>query len=220
MPPRSPGFHTWLRLDRHVRKGEKGILILAPVVRRVRVEDDSGDQQIIVGSPSAFRAAYVFDIAQTDGEDLPEIAHRPGGDDPGNAFARLLPVAASLGFTVEHSDDFSDARNGDCDHRQWRIRIRDGLTSAQRVKTLAHELAHAILHGDGFDGTRELEAESVAYIVCGGLELDSSEYSFGYVASWAGGGPEAVKAISASGQRIVKARARSLDGGFVAEEAA
>ena len=81
------------------------------------------------------------------------------------------------------------------------------------VKTLCHELAHALLH-DGFDGPRELaecEAESVAYIVCAGLGLDSSAYSFGYVAGWAAGADEAIKAITASGNRIQQAANTIID---------
>jgi antirestriction protein ArdC len=83
------------------------------------------------------------------------------------------------------------------------------------VKTLAHELAHAILHEDHEDyvrnrGQYELEAESTAYVVCQTLGIDSSEYSFGYVTSWAGGGDEAQKKIRESGQKIQKAAHRII----------
>jgi hypothetical protein len=81
------------------------------------------------------------------------------------------------------------------------------------VKTLCNELAHALLH-DGFTGSRDLaecEAESVAYVVCDGLGLDSSDYSLGYVAVWAGGGDEATKAIRASGTRIQRAARQILE---------
>jgi IrrE N-terminal-like domain len=122
-------------------------------------------------------------------------------------------VAHSLGFTVE--EDYLDGgTNGDCSHSKKAIRVEVRNEPAQQVKTLAHELSHAILHGEGFTGTREiaeLEAESVAYIVCQNVGLDSSAYSFGYVASWAGGGSEAIKAITASGQRIARAARQNLD---------
>jgi antirestriction protein ArdC len=82
-------------------------------------------------------------------------------------------------------------------------------------KTLSHELAHALLHGGAFGGTREqaeLEAESTAYLVTADLGIDSSAYSFAYVASWAGGGPEAIRRIGECGQRIVTATRAILDG--------
>jgi antirestriction protein ArdC len=204
---RVAGFNAWRRLGRNVRKGEKGIAILAPIVRRTRVEDEDGEQHVITGSPSAFRMVYVFADVQTDGEDLPAIAHRLEGDDPNGLYTRLLPVAASIGFTVE--EDYLDAgSNGDCDHRTCRIRIEARNDPRQQVKTLAHELAHAILHGDSYQGSRELaelEAESVAFIVCSSLQLDSSEYSFGYLAGWAGGGDEAIAGIKSAGANIHRA---------------
>ena len=91
------------------------------------------------------------------------------------------------------------------------------------VKTLAHELGHSDLHQDGYIGTprplAELEAESVAFVVCQAVGIDSGEYSFGYVATWSGGGDEARAALRASAQRIQRAAAAILDAG-VAEAAA
>ena len=107
-------------------------------------------------------------------------------------------------------------RNGDCTFELRRIRVRVGLQPAQAVKTLAHELAHAILHSEAdctgpTKAVAELEAESVAFVVCDDLGLDSSAYSFGYVASWAGGSDNADNAISASAQRITKAARTILE---------
>lgn len=80
------------------------------------------------------------------------------------------------------------------------------------MKTLAHEIAHSMLHADATDrALAELEAESVAFVVCDGLQLDSSSYSFGYVSTWAGGGEEAIAAIKASGARIQKTAAHILN---------
>lgn len=209
------GFRTWLRLRRHVRKGEKGIVIIAPVANRIRVEDENGDEHVMAGTARGFRAAYVFDIAQTDGEELPAVpVERLEADAPEIVYTQLREVAASIGYTVE--EDYLDgSRNGDCNFADHHIRVEVRNAPAQQVKTLTHELAHAILHGEGFGGTREiaeLEAESVAFLVCDGLEIDSSSYSFGYVASWAGGGKEAVEAIGASGQRIVRAFRQITEG--------
>jgi IrrE N-terminal-like domain len=174
--------------------------------------------------PTAFRLARVFDIAQTDGAPLPEVVSRLTGDDAGSRFAGLVKVAATLGYSVEVSE-LPGERNGDCTFDLNRIRVREGLEPAQSVKTLAHELAHATLHGEAdctslTRSAAELEAESVAFVVCDDLGIDSSKYSFGYIATWAGGGDDADKAISTSAQRINKAARtilEQLDGPAVKE---
>jgi antirestriction protein ArdC len=196
------GFRTWRGLGRRVRKGEKGIAILAPVVRRTRVEDDNGETHVLVGAPTAFRVVHVFDIAQTDGEELPTIVERLEGEDTGGAYVRLVEVARSLGYTVEE-DYLPGERNGQCSFAERRITVEVSNAEAQQVKTLAHEIAHAMLH-EGFTdrALAELEAESVAFVVCRALGIESASYSFGYVAHWAGGGTEAVAAIKAAGARI------------------
>jgi antirestriction protein ArdC len=204
---RIAGYRRWLEMGRHVRKGEKGIAILAPIVNRVKVENEQGEQQELGHMVSAFRPAYVFDVSQTEGEDLPEVTHRLTGTDPDGAFQALIDVASSIGFNVEFSDSLGEV-NGDCNHDLHRIRVNDGIEDKQRIKTLAHEIGHALLHGpetrqaDSTRGLIELEAESVAYVVCSELGLDSGQYSFGYVAGWAGGGESASKMISSSAQRI------------------
>jgi hypothetical protein len=152
-----------------------------------------------------FKPVPVFDLSQTDGQDLPEVCSKLEGSDERGAYTQLLVVAEVLGFTVEDSEELGSA-NGDCSHLLHRIRVRTSNSPVQRVKTLAHELAHAILHEEFDDRPiAELEAESVAFIVCDHLGIRSDEYSFGYVAGWAGGGEEAHKAIKASGSRIQRA---------------
>jgi antirestriction protein ArdC len=212
---RVAGFHAWLRLGRHVRKGEHGIAILAPVVPRLRVVDgDSGDERWVAGRPHAFRVTHVFDVRQTDGEELaaPPVT-RLEGSDPKDWYTQLRDVAHGLEFTVEE-DYLPDGVNGDCNHALRRIRIEVRNGQSHQVKTLAHELGHAILHADRAGLCREqaeLEAESVAYIVCAGLGIDTSDYSFGYLAVWAGGGEQARRAIAESAQRIQTAAHRLLD---------
>jgi antirestriction protein ArdC len=221
---RVAGFHAWLRLGRHVRRGEHGIAILAPVVPRLRVVDsESGDERWVAGRPHAFRVARVFDISQTEGQELaPPPVSRLEGSDPSDWYTELRDVAHGLNFTVEE-DFLPDGVNGDCNHALRRIRIELRNGQSHQVKTLAHELAHAILHEDRTGLARdrcELEAESVAYIVCAGLGIDSSEYSFGYLAVWAGGGEEARRALGESAQRIQTAARRVLDAVGVRGEAA
>jgi antirestriction protein ArdC len=212
---RVAGFHSWLRLGRHVRKGEHGIAILAPVVPRLRVVDgESGDERWVAGRPHAFRVAHVFDVSQTDGEELaaPPVS-RLEGSDPKDWYTKLRDVAHGLEFTVEENY-LPDGVNGDCNHALRRIRIEVRNGQSHQVKTLAHELGHAILHADRAGLCREqaeLEAESIAYIVCAGLGIDTSEYSFGYLAVWAGGGEQARHGIAESAQRIQTAAHRVLD---------
>ena len=213
---RVAGFHTWLRLGRHVRRGEHGIAILAPVVPRLRVVDgDTEDERWIPGTPRAFRVAHVFDVSQTEGDELPEPpVSRLVGDDPDDRYTQLCRVAHSLGFTVEE-DYLTGGVNGDCDHGLRRIRVEVRNDPRQQVKTLAHELGHAILHEEREALPREraeLEAESVAYIVCDDLGIDSSHYSFGYLAVWAGGRDGARRAISESAERVQRAARLILDG--------
>lgn len=200
------GFNAWRKLNRFVRKGEKAIFILAPMVYKNADAEDGEDEKVIRG----FKFVPVFDVAQTDGEELPTVCDRLNGDDPAGHYATLLTVATSLGFTVE-DHEFDGLTNGDCNHAEHRIRVEIRNTPAQRVKTLAHEIAHALLH-EKFDSRAlaELEAESTAYVVTQTLGIDSGIYSFGYVATWGGGGDQAIAGIKASCQRIQQSAATIL----------
>lgn len=202
---RVAGFNAWRKLDRFVRKGEKGIWILAPMVYKATDDTDSnesGDTKVIRG----FKPVPVFDVSQTQGAELPEVCVHLDGEDESGLYERLCTFTASIGFSVEDADDLSGA-NGMCSHDEKRIQVLASNSPLQRVKTLAHELGHAILHtpteGRPDDrAIRELEAESIAFIVCATKGVTSDDYSFGYVATWSGGGDEALAAIKASGARI------------------
>jgi len=201
---RVAGFNTWRKLNRFVRKGEKAIWVLAPMVYR-SAEDDGND-----GVIRGLKFVPVFDISQTAGAEFPSVCNRLEGGDPEGLYARLEAIAQSHGFTVE-DHEFNGGANGDCCHADHRIRVETTNTPAQRVKTLAHELAHGLLHESYDDrALAELEAESTAYVVCHVLGLDSGDYSFGYVATWAGGGNEAISGIRASCERIQKSAAAIL----------
>ena len=202
-------------MHRQVGRGEKAITILAPCTRR-ELDEDGDQHQRIVG----FRGASVFDISQTDGDELPEApCHRLTGDAPREAWAKLEAFAVSLGYIVEWAE-LPDGRNGDCNAALRAIRVSADLTDmpAQSAKTLAHEIAHALLHGDAlredhlWDRPRaELEAESVALVGLDALGFDSQDYTLGYVTTWAGGGDEAIAAVRESGQRISGAARHILD---------
>ena len=204
---RVAGFATWKALGRAVRKGERAIWILAPMTGRRTGTADGEERRPILG----FRPVAVFDVAQTDGEPLPEVCRTLEGDDPSAWFALLVDRASRLGYAVETAE-LPGTTNGDCSFARRRIRVECRNEPAQQVKTLAHELAHALLH-EGTDDRplAELEAESTAFVVCHTLGLDTSGYSFGYVACWAGGGPEAIARIKSSGARIQRAASVILD---------
>ncbi len=136
---RVAGFQAWRRLGRFVRKGEKGIAILAPIIGRKR--DDAVDEQS--RRTLGFRAAYVFDVAQTDGDRLPAPAEASG--DPGATFALLAAAISEQGIAIERVDDLDGA------HRTSHggvIRLLNGLPPAMAFTTLVHEYAHLCVHAD------------------------------------------------------------------------
>ncbi len=199
------GYRGWLTLGRQVRQGERAIRILAPCLA---VREAAGGEDETPPAHLGFRVARVFDLSQTDGVDLPQPVRTLAGEGLGAELARLAQRALELDFQVQFTSLWG-SRNGDCSHALRRIRVRQELSAAHKLKTLAHELAHAVLHGPDFRDSRalaELEAESVAYLVCQEFGVDSSRYSFGYVATWSGGGPEAARLISATGGRILRGK--------------
>jgi hypothetical protein len=204
---RVAGFSTWRSLGRWVRRGESAIWIFAPLRRRAsgRHQHEVVDEGAVgreASEVTGFRRVAVFDVAQTDGTPAPEVVHRLVGPDRAGTYPRLSTYARSLGYVVDDVT-LDGVSNGECDFARRRIRVEVRNAPAQRTKTLAHELAHALLHEHESDrALAELEAESIAYLVCRAVGLDTGEYSFGYVASWAGGGDAALLAIRRSGERI------------------
>ncbi|MCL5973324.1 MAG: ArdC-like ssDNA-binding domain-containing protein [Actinobacteria bacterium] len=202
---RVAGFHAWTQLGRSVKRGEKAIYIVAPLVYRDKDQDT--DPEI-----RGFRWVPVFDLSQTEGDELPVAAHKLIGTDPTQWFDRLRVVANTHGFQVSHQGLPSEI-NGLCRHSTREILISPANSALHQVKTLAHELAHAILHEGETDRPRaELEAESVAFVVCGALGIDASGYSLGYVTSWAGGSEAAIGAIRQAAGRIQRCAKMVIDG--------
>ena len=196
-------FSDWRRKGRQVRKGEHGIKILAPHTIK-DVDDETGEIKQRLG----FHLAYCFDVSQTDGADLPEGPARQltgSVDDYDRIWDTLLAVSP-VPVSVEPITDCE--ANGYYSHTDQRIVVRDGLAEMQRVKTAIHEIAHALLHAKGSEeanadrSTREVQAESVAYVLCRALGLDTSNYSFGYVAGWSH--DRELKALKASLDAIVR----------------
>jgi N-terminal domain of anti-restriction factor ArdC len=212
------GYKAWQSMGRQVRKGEKGIAILAPMVRRVKDAETGESREALDDSGRRivrFRTVYVFDVAQTEGDALPEapIALPVGGRPDDYTRLQDLAEAEHLSVTV---DDLSPGINGQLDRSGWAITLGTHLfrtgSPAARIKTLTHELAHWFDLGPGavvYDRREaEIVAEAVAYIVGQHLALDTSSYAAGYVAAWAGGDSQKLHVVA---ERIDKA-ARSILG--------
>jgi antirestriction protein ArdC len=178
------GFRTWNELRHFVKKGEKGIMILASIVRRnsVYVAELEETSHPILG----FRAAYVFDISQTDGKELPQIGVVEG--DPRDCRDKLRRFASAQGISVEYSTGIAPARRMFCDGR---ITLLLGQAPADEFSTLAHEPAHELLHrGDRRSSTskrvRETEAEATAFVVCQSVGLETGSAASDYIQLWNG----------------------------------
>jgi antirestriction protein ArdC len=201
---RVAGYQTWKGMGRQVRKGEKGITILAPCV--VKKEDEQGEKHSqLVG----FRCTHVFDVSQTDGDDLPEVTSSLlEGNDKYDLWDLLAKQVAAAGFQLLRGE--CDGANGRTTWTERTVTVRADVSQAQAVKTLAHELAHVMLHEGSLAcrGSKEIEAESVAYLVCQTAGLTTDEYSFPYIAGWSKGDP---KQVQASAETAVKCARQILD---------
>lgn len=213
---RVAGFNKWKDLGRSVKKGEKGISIFAP--RLVNQKDENGnvvrdDNGRAIKRFAGYSTATVFDISQTEGEDLPSLDTQLSVDPPAGFIDDLHASIEAEGYTVRY-DDLSGGTQGYTDPRSKEVVILTSLNPAHRAKTLAHELGHIKAgHTDrleeyhtgeqGCRGEMEVEAESVAYAVCraNGMTTEVSKYSSTYVAGWALAKPEV---IHQSADRISK----------------
>lgn len=159
----------------NVKKGEKGIKVLVPIP--YKKENDEGEVEQGVW----FKVGHVFDISQTDGE-LPRLFKELQGNS--EELRRLVDRL------VAESNDwirFAELGTANGCYSEKGIKLKPGMSSIQTFKTLVHEKAHSIMHGEGGVAreTAELQAESVAFIVYSVMSVDTSEYSFGYVVGWA-----------------------------------
>jgi antirestriction protein ArdC len=184
---RVAGFQTWKQLGRWVRKGEHGIVIIAPIVRRGRREDShltvaDDDESRIAG----FRAAYVFDVAQTEGTELPELGGETTGD-PGAWLEALEQAIRAAGVTLVDAVDLEGAQGAST---PGRIEILSTLSPVDRFCTLAHEYGHELLHQRGerpsSKTVRETEAEAVAFIVAAAIGVTPGLPSHDYISLYNG----------------------------------
>jgi hypothetical protein len=179
------GFHAWHKLGRFVKKGEKGILILAPIIRG-KAENTSETEADESSTAVAFRAAYVFDISQTDGQELPEIGSVNG--DPREYRERLAKFVAEQGIALEYSQEIGPARGTSSGGK---ITLLPGQSPAEEFATLAHETAHELMHrterrNTTAKRTRETEAEAVAFVVCSAIGLETGTAAQDYIGLYGG----------------------------------
>ena len=227
------GFNKWKdQFGRHVKKGERGIQIIAPTPFLKKTQEpmldpdtkapllDADGNEILeehtVKIP-VFKPVSVFDVSQTEGKPLPQLARTLSGDaQQYEAFLEALRRSSSVPIEFERMQPGTD---GYFSPDQQRIAIREGMSEVQTVSAAIHEMAHSKLHNyteisaaaqeDGSETpvrkdrrTEEVEAESVSYSVCQYYGIETAENSFGYIASWSEG--KALKELRASLETINK----------------
>ena len=230
------GYTSWQRnFDRQVMKGEKGIKILAPAPYKSQEEREKIDpltQKPVIGADGktvtetvevlrpAFKVVSVFDVSQTDGKELPDIIvdELKGTVENYEAFFDALKQESPVPISFE---DIPGGAKGFFSPVESRIAIQEGMSEIQTVKTAIHEIAHAKLHAVNPDEktapedkkdrhTKEVEAESVAYTVCQRYGIETSDYSFGYIAGWSTG--KETKELKSSLDTIRKTAAEMIEG--------
>lgn len=206
---RVAGYTTWKKLGRQVKRHEKGIQILAPCPYKRQIDCEQKDPntgQTLYGPDgkplvetmfepiTRFKVATVFDISQTEGRELPNIGVSELTGEV-EYFTEIFDRLTELSPLPIELEDFPGAAKGYASFQEQRIVIRPGMSQMQTIKTLVHEIAHAKLHDPAHLSPeerkqrreKEVEAESVAYVVCQHFGLDTSKYSFGYIAGWSRG---------------------------------
>src|SRR5579884_188798 len=190
------GIRTWNSLGRFVKRGEKGILILAPMVgyRRSRQNEiatniqteNAADERKLERELIGFRAVYVFDVSQTEGKELPTLTEVHG--DVSGYRERLFDLVQSQGVELNYSERIAPAKG--LSHG-GKITLLSGMKPAEEFSTLVHEIAHEMLHrGDRRTLTtkkvRETEAEAVAFVVGKAIGLETGTASTDYIQLWHG----------------------------------
>lgn len=219
--------------ERHVNKGEKAIRILAPAPYKIKEERDKIDpvtQELLLdkdGNPQkeeveitipVFRAVSVFDVAQTDGKPIPELAAKELLSDVEGYQDMIRAVEAISPVPIELEEIAGDSK-GYYDSEAKRIAVQENMSESQTLKTMIHEVAHSKLHSKEVEqdeqmrkdrNTKEVEAESVAYTVCQHFGIDTSDYSFGHIAGWSSG--RDTKELRASMDTIRKTASELITG--------
>lgn len=190
-------YSFWKQNERQVKRGERGIGILAPIFEKVKGEHikelPDGTQKVEFEEELklvSFRQVYVFDIEQTVGKPIPSPLSnfKTTKENEAIFLKKIIENISNIPIIASSKENLYPA-NGSYNPTEKKILYREDLSSSQQLKTILHELAHSRLHQNHEYATSknkcEIEAESAAYIVCKHFEIDTSEYSFGYISSWA-----------------------------------
>ncbi|UOQ61873.1 ArdC-like ssDNA-binding domain-containing protein [Leucobacter rhizosphaerae] len=237
MPTYVAGFRQWERLGRRVEKGQKGYAILAPVTgkfasrtpddpvswRKLAPKERPEPGEVVRSRMIGTKVAYVFDISQTDGPDvpLPPSPQLLEGETPAGLRDGLIRQVTEAGFQflpVPHEGMFRGA-NGLTNFDTRQVAVRTNMDDAAQVKTLVHELAHVKMHGPDHEEARqhrgigEVEAESVALMVGAAHGMDTSTYTVPYVSGWAmaADGKNPVQIVQGTAERVRKIAVEILD---------
>lgn len=221
------GYGDWKKnFGRQVKRGEHGIAILAPCPYRRQEEveetapDGSSSKSVQWVQRMSFRTVTVFDVSQTEGKPLSELVHKLTGDVAD--YERMTEAICTLSPYPINIEAFPGAAYGCCNFVEQRILVQPDMSQVQTIKTMIHEVSHAKLHAPIEDGdgetppqrkrrfVREMEAESVAYVVCQHFGIDTADYSFGYVAGWSHG--KNLSQLKASLELIRNTAAELIDG--------
>ena len=209
---RVAGLRLWNSLGRRVNRGEHGIKIVVPITRKATDETTGDDEHRIV----AFSVGTVFAEDQTSGDDLDPVAPQLlTGAAPEGLIEKVCALIETEGFTVSFGD--CGTANGLTNWVTRTVTIRDDLEPLAQLKTAIHEWAHCAAHAPEIltepvcRGIKEVEAESIAFIVADTLGIDTSTYSFPYVAHWASGIGD-LDAVQATAERVITHARKILNG--------
>lgn len=197
------GYNAWKdKFKRTVKKGEKAISIMAPVKHKKQVQEtdangnrlfnDDGTPKLKTVTWTSFRSVPVFDVSQTEGKPLPTIGINEI-EKKVKDYNKVLDMLINISDIPVSFENIDGGAKGYFSIETNRIVVKEAMSEAQTIKTLLHEMTHAALHGKGCIAenadrqTKEVEAESVAFVVADYLGIDTSEYSFGYITGWSEG---------------------------------
>jgi Zn-dependent peptidase ImmA (M78 family) len=242
------GMKKWNTMGRHVMPGEKSIRIFSPILKNVEKElkDENGNpvldkdgnsKKVKAQIPVAFEQGYVFDVTQTDGPEITAFKFDESKivENKDKILKGLSEVVKEKGFTISYAtkEELGEGCYGLCNKQTKEIKILEGMSDLQEVSTTVHECGHALAHSEyrkDFEGLsplekreiKEVEAESIACVVCTYLGLDTQNFNFSYISGWADGDiskfKENLNVISKHSKRLIGGIEREIYKDVVKED--